>query len=114
MEIVLIDDDNISLFLSTEILIDANPNLVIHTFQRANDALHFLASKDGDYTVLLDLNMPELSGWDFLSACERFNLRPNVYILSSSVNPADKQRSKAFYFVQGLLSRRLNPDRLVK
>jgi response regulator RpfG family c-di-GMP phosphodiesterase len=114
MEIVLIDDDNISLFLSTEIMKDASPDLVIHTFQRANDALHFLASNDGDYTVLLDLNMPELSGWDFLNACERFNLRPNVYILSSSVNPEDQQRSTTFEFVQGFLSKPLNPDWLVK
>lgn len=59
----------------------------------------------GTEVILLDLNMPIISGWDFLS---RFaELLPglsrniDIYILSSSVSMADRQRAMTFPFVKG-------------
>jgi CheY-like chemotaxis protein len=67
--------------------------------------------------LLLDINMPLMSGWEFL---ERFdNMKDEVknlfriYILSSSVDPRDKQRSYANKNVKAFLVKPLVKDNVV-
>jgi response regulator RpfG family c-di-GMP phosphodiesterase len=68
--------------------------------------------------LLLDINMPLMSGWEFL---ERFdNMRDDVkklfriYILSSSVDPRDKQRSYANKNVEAFMVKPLVKDNVVE
>jgi response regulator of citrate/malate metabolism len=46
-------------------------------------------------TILLDLYMPEKNGWDFLSQYEP-SLYENIYLLSSSEDERDIEKSKQF------------------
>lgn len=64
-------------------------------------------------TVLfLDINMPTLTGWDVLREFEKIPhlIIPNftIYILSSSVDPADKQRAADSPLVKGYIEKPLN------
>jgi CheY-like chemotaxis protein len=47
--------------------------------------------------VFLDLNMPGISGWDFLDFFSHFdnNVKScvHIYIVSSSIDPADKTKA---------------------
>jgi CheY-like chemotaxis protein len=47
--------------------------------------------------ILLDLNMPIMSGWEFLERFEELDeiikKQVKIYILSSSVDPRDKERA---------------------
>lgn len=106
--IIVIDDNPISLYLTTEIINDSGQDCTIINFADANEALHFLTSNGDEYIVLLDLNMPLMSGWDFVEACQRNNLNPEIHILSSSVNPNDSERIKRYDFVKTFLSKPLN------
>lgn len=110
--IVVIDDDPVSLFLTSELILHAIEEVELHTFQRANDALHFLNNAQNELLVLLDLNMPVMNGWEFLDACINFGIKVEVYILSSSVNPSDISKSKSYPQVTKFLSKPLNTNDL--
>lgn len=64
--------------------------------------------------ILLDLNMPGVSGWEFLEMFD--NLRAMVskdipvFILTSSIDPNDKQRSSEYNAVKGFYSKPLSPE----
>jgi CheY-like chemotaxis protein len=66
--------------------------------------------------ILLDLNMPHFSGWDFLKYFQhtKKGLRENIqiYILSSSVNPDDHEQAKAYSFVKSVFTKPLNLKKL--
>lgn len=54
--------------------------------------------------ILLDLNMPGFSGWEFLAQLSQFYedlIKPiDVFVLSSSVDPDDRDFAMAFPFVK--------------
>lgn len=63
--------------------------------------------------ILLDLNMPEVNGWDFLEMFD--NLRAlvakdiPVFIVTSSIDPNDEARSQLYSAVRGFYSKPLSP-----
>lgn len=60
--------------------------------------------------VLLDLNMPRMDGWEFLTHYPTvLNDASNipVVILSSSINKADREKSETFSCVKGMFSKPL-------
>lgn len=68
--------------------------------------------------LLLDINMPVISGWEFL---ERFDNLPEtikesirIYILSSSVDQRDRERSYANKNVIDFLVKPLSKDTVLK
>ena len=62
--------------------------------------------------ILLDLNMPIMDGWEFLeifqSKYPQFAKKTKVFILSSSINPNDKERARSESLVYGFLSKPLD------
>lgn len=120
---IAIDDDpvnNLICKLTIEMVAGA-PDIITFT----NAALGFdyimnqyAANHDKTETVLLlDINMPVMSGWEFL---ERFdNLGEDVkslfkiFILSSSVDERDKQRSYANKNVNAFMVKPLVKDNVV-
>jgi CheY-like chemotaxis protein len=68
-----------------------------------------------DY-IFLDINMPIMDGWEFLENYERRKIdlenKPAIYLLSSSVDPADLNRSKTKCCVKGFISKPLEIEKL--
>ncbi len=66
--------------------------------------------------IFLDLHMPEFSGWDFLQKLETiYNdlQRPViVYVVSSSIDQDEKQRSQMYPFVKDFLTKPLKQETL--
>lgn len=64
--------------------------------------------------VLLDINMPRMTGWEFLEAYGELP-RPAgtvLYVLSATANPADHERAAAHPAVDGFRSKSLTSDML--
>ena len=65
--------------------------------------------------ILLDLNMPVMDGWEFLEAYENRDQdlpETKIVILTSSINPADNEKSKRYSKVSGLIHKPLTVEDL--
>lgn len=119
MDIVwLIDDDGPTNLLNKILLSEIRFAKEIKDFIYAEDALKELASEDVVFPdlILLDINMPRMSGWEFLEAVEAMNLLdnpPTILMLSTSLNPVDQERAENNIIVSGFIKKPLTPKELV-
>lgn len=117
MKIFIIDDEQVSLFITQRMFGMNGVKEEIHSFLCAEEALGVLrkgTKKEFPDVILLDLNMPVMSGWDFLD--ELYLLWPKVcekckiYILTSSLNSLDKQKAKEHPLIAGLIHKPISSD----
>ena len=114
---VLIDDDESINLIHRIILKKAFPKIEVEEFTDPVAAIeHFEALTElHERTIIfLDLNMPELNGFEFL---ERFNnLREKIkgrvfiYVLTASQAERDKERVKRSGMIQAYLNKPLTND----
>jgi CheY-like chemotaxis protein len=64
--------------------------------------------------IFLDINMPDMDGWEFM---DNFRLLPHnviektrVFILTSSLNPLDIEKSKTYDEIKGFASKPLTTE----
>lgn len=115
----IIDDDDISVFLTSMML---ESNLFardIESYVNAADALHKLQQLPDESLpdiILLDLNMPIVNGWEFLDTISRQEARflgkCHVFILTSSVAPLEKEQATQYKLVDGFLHKPLDESSL--
>ena len=116
MHTLLIDDDPITIFLTERLLRHEGLSDTAASFQSPTEALAFLLRQIPaglvPQVILLDLNMPLVSGWDFLDMLKRHEVRLQgqciVYLLTSSMAPSDEARAKEHPLVAGLLHKPLD------
>lgn len=103
--VLLIDDDDINNYINIRLLHKMNLIDDIATVHNGDQALKYIDSiqeKGGNLPqlILLDLSMPVMDGFDFLTAFEKMEL-PNkesisIAILTSSIYSKDLSRLKEF------------------
>lgn len=116
---VLIDDDKIANVINRKIVERFySDKAEIQQYTSAWDGLDYInrisASEGLRITVLLDINMPEMNGWEFLEEVSReFNqLSIAVHILSSSVDPEDRKTASNFSVVKSFISKPLSKEKV--
>ncbi|QDH81116.1 response regulator [Echinicola soli] len=117
LKIVLIDDDPVSNLIHRKLIKRVLPDVDITVFTSAFDSLdYFKASVDRPYLVFLDIHMPQMGGWDLLSELEKEGRPGNigVYMLSSSLDPLDRNRANGFDMVAGFLQKPLKEKELIE
>jgi CheY-like chemotaxis protein len=94
-KVVLIDDDHDDYEIFTMALSEADPSVDCIYYDSAKDALHKLTTHDHslpDY-IFLDLNMPGMSGIQFLEQFKRTTLSHlPVIIYSTTILPPHKEK----------------------
>ncbi|TXE07971.1 response regulator [Gelidibacter salicanalis] len=120
---ILVDDDPLNNFLTKMILKKTFGEIRVHDFIVPEDGLEFLkfeGAKNDTKTktiLFLDINMPTLSGWEFLEAFELLDAsvkeQYTIYILSSSINLSDINFAKANHLVSGFIEKPLNKAKLI-
>lgn len=117
MKVFLIDDDPISLFLTQTKLHIVNPDLIVQTFLSGTEGLKILRALpelEIPDIILLDLNMPEMDGWDFLEKLQPINSTPlaecQIYILTSSLDNYDQVLSNKFPLVKGIIHKPIKEE----
>ncbi|MBL7963144.1 MAG: response regulator [Flavobacteriales bacterium] len=97
--IVLIDDEDDCHFVTRLILKKAGFTGSIRSFNSAYEALSAMRAGLGEVDLLLvDINMPGMTGFEFVETCEREGLLPrggtSVIMVSSSNRPQDLNRAR--------------------
>ncbi len=68
--------------------------------------------------IFLDLNMPEINGWEFLDVLsqqeQKYLNKCQVFILSSSVDSLEKEKAKTYKLVRAFLHKPLDEDELAQ
>lgn len=112
-EIFLIDDDEYSLFINREIIVE-HTDLPIKCFNSGIKGLEYLQNEQnvGWVLLFLDLNMPQMNGWDVLDALNSLEteIKMKVYILSSSVDVKDRARARDYPMVQDYIIKPLDSE----
>lgn len=123
-QFILIDDDELNNYLTKRIIKKTVKDSEICEFIEPEKALAHL---ENDYlnnigtdkiTILLDINMPTMTGWEFLKKFETFNEaiknQFDIFMLSSSVDPVDIDRANQNPLVIDFIEKPLNKEILIK
>ena len=124
--ILLIDDDEPTNFLSQMIIEEADCAAEVQVAYSGDQAIDYLTSQGTSTSsqntfprpdlIFLDINMPAMNGWEFLQKYNSLEKehKGNIVIimLTTSLNPDDRLRSKDFPDVSGFENKPLTREKL--
>lgn len=122
-DIILVDDDDVYLFVATHIFKSLSRELSIESFTDGEQALTFFKEcaqfqYDTPDVLLLDINMPFLDGWSFLNEYEK--LKPglkskvHIYLVTSSNRERDRQRANQYKDLESYIVKPVSRSKLKK
>jgi len=120
--LVFIDDDYATNFYHKVIVRDSGLVDNFLFFSTAKEALvYFTEQKEsGSWVkpdaIFLDINMPEINGWEFLDLYKQSDIdKAPIYImLTTSLNPEDMEKAELNPLVRGLKNKPLTEEHLLE
>lgn len=114
--IMLIDDDKITNILTKKILLKYNPEVKVEVFSSPMESIQYLEKIKADnweYPIIfLDINMPQMNGWQFLDQIATLKMNPAVYILTSSIDSNDIEKARTYKNIKAFLTKPLTQDKM--
>lgn len=97
-EILLIDDDKLTLFIHEKVITRSGIPFKQRSFNNGLSALQYLQAtenKSGKFILFLDINMPEMSGWELLDKLKLKAVLSNIVVImvTSSVDEEDQVKA---------------------
>ena len=113
--ILIVDDDNIYIYIAKKSVKDACPKAEIFVCKNGEEALDKLSSLNPDI-LLLDINMPVMNGWGLLDnlLVKNIKLEFPIFIVSSSLDESDKEKAASYKFVKGYINKPINKEKIKK
>ncbi len=94
-KIMVIDDEPISNMITRKMLLRNNPEHLLIEYTEPADALANIATDNPD-AIFLDLNMPQMNGWEFIDIMNERQVSKPIVLLTSSINYLDVEQSKQY------------------
>lgn len=115
--ILLVDDDAICTLICKNLIKELGFQNTVETAKNGKLALHYLdlaikESKPLPGLILLDINMPEMNGWEFLESFEKLpqNQFGNVKVVmvTSSISPFDIRKAENSSLIAEFITKPVN------
>lgn len=113
---LLIDDNPLDNYINTRLIRKLNFAIEVIAFESPVEAL--TALKNGYIkpdVIFLDINMPGMSGFEFLMEYENLQITKDkikLCVLSSSINPEDEDRAIQSPYVTKYIQKNLKEEKL--
>lgn len=115
LKVLLLDDVKATNYIHTKFLRQTLGQVEVQSFQKGQEALDYLEGLEpSDFPQLffVDINMPSMSAWAFFDKwLERSLPVPehcHIYILTTSITPADQVRMQNFEFLKDIIYKPLH------
>jgi response regulator RpfG family c-di-GMP phosphodiesterase len=118
---IIVDDDPTNNMIYNMLLENTLGNVKSKIFTEPEEGLLYIRNNFNIHSkktiLFLDLNMPTLTGWQFLEQYENFSeevkMKINIYLVSSSIDKRDWDKSKKNKCVQGFLIKPIYPETIL-
>ncbi len=115
----IIDDDEIIIYLTDKLLKKVEFSEKVETFTDASAAIERLKfsierGENIPEVILFDINMPVMNGWDFIEEFRKLNTKIPAFVFTSSIDPADKQKSFQYTEIKDFITKPLTIQKLDK
>jgi CheY-like chemotaxis protein len=109
VSVCLVDDDPIINFVTRKTIENNFKQIKIREFTSPSQALaHLLGNQYAPDVLFLDINMPQMDGWQLLEQlAPQLPSHVQVYMLSSSIDPKDRNQAAQYSIVKGFFSKPL-------
>lgn len=119
MHVWVVDDNSIFRTLAQIQIKKVKPDVQVSHFEHGELALKQLEidqNSKAPNIILLDINMPVMNGWEFMSGYDELDdaVKKNVdiYIVTSSIDQNDRQRAEESPYIRNFLVKPLQLDKL--
>lgn len=115
LKVLIVDDDDVFIMVNTMMVKRSTISDEPIGFSSGKNALEYIeANKDENesYLIFLDINMPVMSGWDFLESLKNnnYNKEIHIVILTSSIDLSDHIKAKSYKLVIDFVEKILTLD----
>jgi CheY-like chemotaxis protein len=120
-KVMIVDDNEVDLYIAQRVIEKYSFAEEVILMDSAMEALEYLTANAGNPEmipdlVFLDVNMPEMNGFEFLDAYTKLpeNIKESciIMMLTTSVHEEDKERADKNPYVRNYLNKPLDEDKL--
>ncbi|MFK7907683.1 MAG: response regulator [Chitinophagales bacterium] len=116
--VLLIDDNEMTNFMHRVIIEKTNCTDKIAIVENGEEGLKYLTNPQNAAPdlIFLDINMPVMNGWEFLEEYRELNedkkAKSTLFMLTTSMNPSDKQKADDNEEVRGYINKPLSASKV--
>lgn len=118
-KVLLIDDDPMFQLILSRMIEKVGIQCDVSSYSNGKLALDYLNEKYSpqfNYLMFLDINMPVMSGWEFLDQIKPLDMIRNnnmtINIVTSSTDLSDAKKAGQYDFIDGIISKPVSFDKL--